>query len=353
MTPKLPTMNIAGRVIGTSEPPFLIAELSANHDGNLETALQAVEAAHHAGADALKIQTYTPEGLTLDSNAPDFTISSGPWAGRTLFELYEEAHLPWEWHEPIFRRGAELGLTVFSSAFHAEAVEFLETLDCPAYKIASFEMVDTELIRRIAATGKPMIISTGMATTEEIDLALSAAREGGAIEVALLHCISAYPAPVGEANLLAIPELIQRYKVVVGLSDHTMTDVAAVGATVLGGSIIEKHFALGRDRSGPDTAFSITPDEFSCLVESCRSAWGARGRGEIGETAAEKPSVVFRRSLYVVEDVQRGAELTSRNVRSIRPGFGLSPHLLDQVLGKTATRNLLRGTALQWDDIAE
>jgi len=345
------TIDIAGRVIGEAEPPFVIAELSANHDGNLETALQAVEAAHRAGADALKIQTYTPQGLTLESDSPDFKINSGPWAGRTLFELYEEAHLPWEWHEPIFRRGAELGLTVFSSAFHEEAVEFLETLNCPAYKIASFEIVDTELIRCVAATRKPIIISTGMATGGEIDAALRVARESGATQVALLHCISAYPTPVEEVNLLAIPELMKRYKVVVGLSDHTMTDLAAVGATVLGGSIIEKHFTLGRDRSGPDTAFSMTPGEFARLVESCRSAWAARGQGEIGETAAEKPSVVFRRSLYVVEDVQRGAELTRGNVRSIRPGFGLPPHLIDQVLGKTAARDLARGTALQWDDV--
>lgn len=346
-----PEIAIAGRQISSFAPPYVVAELSANHGRNLETALRAVEAASEAGADALKVQTYTAEGLTLRSDLPDFKIESGPWAGRTLFELYEEAHLPWEWHEPIFRRGAELGLTIFSSAFHEDAVDFLEDLNCPAYKIASFEIVDTPLIRRAAATGKPLILSTGMATVDEIDAALNAARESGAGKMALLHCISAYPAPVEEANLRAISHLMRRYKVVVGLSDHTMTDIAAVGAVVLGASIIEKHFTVDPLETGPDTAFSIGPEELTRLVTSCRSAWSARGEGEIGRTPSEAPNLLFRRSLYTVEDVRAGEQLTEVNVRSIRPGFGLPPEARSQVIGKTASRDLPRGTPLRWDFI--
>lgn len=343
-------ISIAGRSIGSSEQPYLVAELSANHHGDLEKALQSVEAASRAGADALKIQTYTAAELTIRSELPDFKIDRGPWAGRTLYDLYEEAHLPWEWIEAIFRRGEESGLTVFSSAFHESAVDFLEELGCPAYKIASFEIGDTPLIRRVAATGKPVIISTGMAATEEIDAALHAAQEAGATALALLHCISAYPAPVEEANLLAIPELMRRYGVVVGLSDHTMSNVAAVGAVVLGAAIVEKHFTLDRDEPGPDTAFSTTPDEFTLLATSCRAAWAARGDGRIGRTASEQPNVLFRRSLYVTNDVRQGEVFTEDNVRSIRPGFGLPPHLMPQVLGKKALRDLARGTPLRWAD---
>lgn len=351
MTAQMPTISIAGRLIGASHPPYLVAELSANHDGSLEKALLSVEAASRAGADALKIQTYRAQEMTLPSGLPDFKIESGPWEGRTLYELYEEAQLPWEWHEPIFRRSAELGLTVFSSAFHESGVDLLEELACPAYKIASFEIVDTPLIRRVAATGKPIIISTGMAQVEEVDAALDAAREGGATELAVLHCISAYPAPVEEANLLAIPELRKRYDVVVGLSDHTMSDIAAVGAVVLGASIIEKHFTLDRSAHGPDSAFSLGPEELMRLATSTRAAWQARGDGAIGRMASEEPTAVFRRSLYAVRDIRKGEIFTNKNVRSIRPGFGLSPHLTPEVMGKEAARDLQSGTPLEWKDI--
>lgn len=350
---EMPTITIAGRSIGTSNPPYVIAELSANHGGELDRALQSVEAAHRAGADALKLQSYRAEELTLQSDLPDFKIEEGPWKGRTLFELYEEAQLPWEWHEPIFRRGAELGLTVFSSAFHDSAVELLEELECPAYKIASFEVVDTPLIRRVASTGKPVIISTGIAGETEIDSAVRAAREAGATELALLHCISAYPAPEEEMNLLAIPELARRYQAVVGLSDHTLTNVSAIGAVALGASIIEKHFTLDRTQVGPDTAFSINPEELTLLVALCRSAWRTRGNGKTGQVAAEEPNMLFRRSLYVVRDIEEGEIFTKQNVRSIRPGFGLPPRLEAQVIGKKASRRLPRGTALAWADVVD
>lgn len=351
MRDEIPDISIASRRIGPLQPPYVVAELSANHGGSLEKTLLSVEAASKSGADALKIQTYTADGLTLRSERPEFKVETGPWAGRTLYDLYEEAQLPWEWHEPIFRRGAELGLTVFSSPFHDDAVDFLEELGCPAYKVASFEIVDMSLIRRIAATGKPMIISTGMANVDEIDTALKAAREAGATDVALLHCISSYPAPEEDANLLAIPELMDRFDVVVGLSDHTTTDIAAVGAVVLGAAIIEKHFTLDGLEPGPDSAFSITPDQLTQLVESCRLAWRARGPGGIGRAPSETPNLMFRRSLYVVQDVSAGEQLTERNVRSIRPGFGLPPGAASQILGKTATRDLPRGTPLRWEYI--
>jgi N-acetylneuraminate synthase len=344
-------MRIAGRPIGGDHVPYVIAELSANHGGSLERALASVTAAHDAGADALKLQTYTPDTMTIDVDTSDFKISVGPWEGRTLYDLYREAHMPWEWHKPIFERARGLGLTVFSSVFDEDSVTFLEELGCPAYKIASFEIVDTPLIRAAAATGKPLIISTGMAKDDEIKAAVEAARSSGASEIALLHCTSAYPAAVAESNLLTIPRLLRKFQTVVGLSDHTMSDTAAIGAVVLGAAILEKHFTLNRDKPGPDTAFSATPEEFKHYAESCADAWHARGDANVERTPSETPNLLFRRSLYVIRDIKRGEVISEGNVRSIRPGFGLPPEAARDVIGRAAVRDLPRGKALTWQDV--
>lgn len=339
---------IANRTIGIDQPPYLIAELSGNHNGDIARAIKLVDAAAAAGADAIKMQTYTPDSLTIDHDGDDFKVTGGLWDGRTLYDLYREAQTPWEWHPALFARARELGITAFSSPFDEAAVDFLESLDCPAYKIASFEAMDHGLIRKAAATGKPLIISTGMVTKEEIDELTSVARDAGATQLALLHCVSAYPAPLDASNIRTLPKMIDHYDAVIGLSDHTPGTAVAVAATALGAAIIEKHLCLARKDGGVDSAFSLEPQEFATLANDCRAAWNAQGHVQIGRQDAAEPSIIFRRSLYVVEDVEAGDQLTTANVRSIRPGHGLAPKHLPDILGRRAACAIARGTPLSW-----
>ena len=342
---------IAHREIGPSRKPFVIAEMSGNHNQSLERALAIVEAAALAGVDALKLQTYTADTMTLDLNRDEFTISDKKslWYGKSLYELYREAYTPWEWHEPIMRRCRELGLIVFSTPFDETAVEFLESLKVPAYKVASFENTDLSLIRRIARTGKPMIISTGMASVEELYEAVDAARAAGCADLILLKCTSSYPASAEHSNLNTIPDMIRRFDLPVGLSDHTIGVEVALAAVGLGASVIEKHFTLNRSDGGPDAAFSLEPPEMSQLAAGVAKAWQALGRVTYGTTESEKRSIQFRRSLYVVADVKAGDCLTKTNLRAIRPGFGLPPKHYDQLLGQRVTRDIAKGTPVTWE----
>jgi N-acetylneuraminate synthase len=326
--------------------------MSGNHNGSLERALAIVSAAKEAGADAIKLQTYTADTITIDHDGPGFRVEGTLWEGRTLHELYDEAHTPWEWHAALFRRGRELGIPVFSSPFDATAVEFLEALDCPAYKIASFEANDLPLIEKAAATGKPVIISTGLASLEEIGEAIEAARGAGGSDPAMLHCISNYPSEPADCNLRVIPALTERFGTLVGFSDHTCGTAVAVAAVALGASIIEKHLTLARADGGPDAAFSLEPLEFKAMVADCRAAFAAGGDGVFRRPHCEQGVAVFRRSLYVVEDIAQGEAFSSRNIRSIRPGYGLPPKHLAAVVGRRAARDLKRGTPLSWDAVA-
>ena len=344
--------SIAGRAIGPDHPPFVICELSGNHNGSLERALAMLDAAAATGADAIKLQTYTADTITLDDDGPDFLIESGLWAGRRLHELYAEAHTPYAWHAALFARARELGVILFSTPFDDTAVELLEGLDAPAYKIASFEAVDLPLIRRVARAGKPMIISTGLASLDEMAEALAAARDGGCQDVALLHCVSSYPAPVEEANVRTVPDLSKRFDVITGLSDHTPGSAASVAAVALGACIIEKHFTLARSDGGPDAAFSLEPAEFKALVSDCHAAWAALGSPNYSTLGSEAAAAGHRRSLYVVADVAAGEAITAANVRSIRPGYGLAPKHLPEVIGRRAARCLKRGERLSWDMLA-
>jgi pseudaminic acid synthase len=341
-------MTIAGRSIGPDHPPFIICELSANHNGSLERALKMIEAAAATGADAIKIQTYTPDTLTIASDRPEFRITGGLWDGRTLHDLYKEAYTPYEWHPALFAKAKECNITLFSTPFDETAVDLLASLDAPAFKIASFEAIDLPLIAYAAGHRKPMVISTGMANLGEIGEAVAAARGAGANEIALLHCTSAYPAPIEDANVATVPHLGAAFGCVSGLSDHSPGSAACVASIVLGGSVIEKHFTLSRADGGPDAAFSLEPHEFKALVEDCRNAWKAVGKVDYDLLGSERGSVVFRRSLYAVKDIKAGETLTKDNVRSIRPGHGLAPKHLPAVLGKRAVRDIARGEAMQW-----
>jgi pseudaminic acid synthase len=347
-----PEIRIAGRSIGVDHPPYIIAELSANHLQEYARALEVLEMAAAQGADAVKLQTYRPDTITIDHDSPQFRISGGLWDGQTLYQLYESAYMPWEWHEPLMKRGAELGVHVFSSPFDDTAIDLLRSLHAPAYKIASFEAIDLPLIRAAAGCRKPLIVSTGMANLAEIDEAYRTAVAGGADGVALLHCVSGYPTPMAECNLRTISDLSRRFPAaVIGLSDHTLGTVAATAAIALGASLIEKHVTMSRAAGGPDAAFSLEPQELRQLVEQTRAAWDALGAVDYGLKSSERGNVVFRRSLYVVRDVGAGEPLTADNIRSIRPGYGLSPKYLEQVLGKRATRAIAAGTALAWDHL--
>jgi pseudaminic acid synthase len=347
-----PSFAIDGRPVGPGHPPLIIAELSGNHNGDIDRARRLIDAAADAGADAVKLQTYTPDTITLDHDGPGFRLESGLWAGRTLHELYAEAHTPYAWHRPLFEHARARGILILSSVFDETAVELLEGLDAPAYKIASFEAVDLPLIARTAATGKPLIVSTGMASAEEIAAALDTAREHGSGEVALLHCVSAYPARFSDAKLATIPRLAADFGCVAGLSDHTPGTVAAVAAVALGAAVIEKHVTLARADGGPDAAFSLEPDELARLVADCRDAFDALGEAAYARGVEESANRTYRRSLYVVADTPAGAALTAANVRSIRPGHGLSPAHLAEVLGRRAVRDLKRGEPLAWDMLA-
>lgn len=346
------TIRIGNRTIGPGTPVYVIAEISANHQQDYDQAVRIVQAARQAGADAVKLQTYTPDTITIESDRPEFQIGEGTlWKGKELYALYREAYTPWDWQPRLKQVADELGLDCFSSPFDATAVDFLERMKVPAYKVASFELVDIPLIQRIARTGKPLIMSTGMATIEEIEEALLAAREAGATQIALLKCTSAYPAPPEEMNLRTIPELARRFGVPVGLSDHTMGTAVPVAAVALGACIIEKHLTLSRANKGPDSAFSLEPHEFKAMVEAVRTTEKALGGVHFGVSEREAASRVFRRSLFVVADVKCGDRFTPENVRSIRPAHGLHTRHLPDVLGKRAARDLERGTPLSWDVI--
>ncbi len=342
-------ITIAGRKIGPAHPPYVIAEMSANHNGSIETAFKIIEEGKKSGVDAIKMQTYTPDTLTLDCDLPDFLISDGLWAGRTLYNLYEWAHTPWSWHKPLFDRARQLGITMFSSPFDKTAIDLLEDLNAPAYKIASFEAVDLPLIKYAASTGKPMIISTGMADAEEIQEAIGAAREGGCKQLAVLHCVSGYPAPAEDYNLRTIPDMIDRFGLVTGLSDHTLDNSTAITSVAMGASIIEKHFTLDRSGGGPDDSFSLEPVELTALCHAAKTAWSALGQVDYGRKSSEQGNVKFRRSLYFVKDMKAGDVITSDCIRSVRPGFGISPKYFEALIGRILNKNVKVYEATSWD----
>lgn len=346
----MPELTISRRTIGTASQPFIVAEMSGNHNGSLDRALKLVEAAAACGAHALKIQTYTADTMTLGIDRGEFVVSDPEslWGGKSLYELYQQAYTPWEWHQPIFAACRRLGLIGFSTPFDETAVNFLESLDVPCYKIASFENTDLPLIRQVAATGKPLIISTGMATVAELDETVRTARDAGCRDLVLLKCTSTYPALPEHSNIVTLPHLRELFGCEVGLSDHTMGVGAAVASVALGATVVEKHFTLRRADGGVDSAFSMEPHEMSQLVVETERAWQALGRVNYGPTDAEKKSLQYRRSLYIVKDLRAGEVLSRENVRAIRPGLGLSPKHLEQVLGRKVTRDVPRGTALDW-----
>lgn len=343
---------IAGRKIGPGHPPYVIAELSANHNGNIETAFEIIDRSSAAGAGAVKLQTYRADTITLNSTRPEFQITSGKWAGQSLYQLYESAFTPWEWHAPLFERARARGVTMFSSPFDSTAVDLLEDLNAPAYKIASFEAVDLPLIRYVASTRKPMIISTGMADAEEIAEAIAAARDGGCTELAILHCVSGYPAPAEDYNLRTIPDMMARFGTVMGISDHTLDNTTAIAAVALGASIIEKHVTLDRNGGGPDDSFSLELPEFANLCSSALTAWQALGTVDYGRKSSERANVAFRRSLYFVKALKAGDVVTPDAVRSVRPGYGAAPKHLDSVIGARLRRDVEAETPVILDDLA-
>ncbi len=346
-------IEIQGRSIGYGEPVYIVAEISANHRQRFDEAVKLVEAAKEAGADSVKLQTYTPDTLTILSDAPEFQISGGtPWDGKTLYDLYSEAYMPWDWQPKLKKLADDLRIDLFSTPYDKTAVDFLEEMGVPAYKVASFEIVDILLIKYVASKGKPIIISTGMATLAEINEAVQAARKAGASQIALLKCTSAYPAPPEEMNLRTIPELAKKFRVPVGLSDHTLGIAVAVAAVELGACIMEKHFTLSRSVPSPDSAFSLEPQEFKAMVEAIRTTEKALGEVNYEVSEQEAKSRVFRRSLFIVKDMKEGEVFTEENVRSIRPGYGLHPRHLKDVLGRRATRDIKQGTPLSWEVIS-
>ncbi|OEE83857.1 pseudaminic acid synthase [Enterovibrio norvegicus FF-162] len=341
-----PFITIDARKIGPNFPPYIIAELSANHNGDINRAFQIMEEAKKAGADAIKLQTYTHDTITIDCDSEDFQIRGGLWDGKTLYELYKGAHMPWNWHKPLFEKAKELGITIFSSPFDFSAVDLLEELDAPAYKIASFEVIDLPLIKRVAKTGKPMIISTGMANDDEIGEAIKTAKDNGCNELIVLHCVSGYPAPAEQYNLRTIADISERFDVLSGLSDHTIDNATAVASVALGACLIEKHVTMDRNGGGADDSFSLEPKELQALCRDSKTAWQAMGQVSYERTEAEKGNAKFRRSIYVVEDMNAGDILTEKNIRSIRPGFGLEPKYYERILGKAVNEKIARGTPM-------
>ncbi len=343
-------IEIAGRLIGEEYPPYIIAELSANHNGDIERAFRIIEEAKKAGADAVKLQTYSADTITIDCDTEDFYVRGGLWDGKTLYELYKWAQMPWEWHKPLFDKANDLGITIFSSPFDYSAVDLLEDLNAPAYKIASFEAVDLPLIRYVAKTGKPMIISTGMANDEEIQEAVDAARGEGCEQLVVLHCVSGYPAPPADYNLKTIPDISSRFNVMAGLSDHTISNTTAVASVVLGASVIEKHVTLDRTGGGPDDSFSLEPHELKQLCEDSKVAWSARGSVNYEKKESEKGNVKFRRSLYIVNNIKKGDILKDGDIKSIRPGFGLPPKYYEEIVGLKAKNDLEFGSPVKLED---
>lgn len=343
-------ISIDGRKIGTDYAPYIIAEMSANHNGSIENAFKIIEQAKRCGADAVKLQTYTADTITLNSRAPEFMIRGTLWDGQSLHELYQKAHMPWDWHKPLFDFAREQGITIFSSPFDFSAVDLLESLNAPAYKIASFEMVDLPLIRYVAQTGKPMIISTGMADADEIAEAVETAKSAGCRELVVLHCVSGYPAPAADYNLRTLPDMAARFGTLVGLSDHTLDNTTAVASVVLGACVIEKHFTLDRNGGGADDSFSLEPDGLQALCRDSKTAWQALGRVHYGLKSSEQGNVQFRRSLYFVKDMQKGDTIDETCIRSVRPGFGIAPKHFDELIGKRLTRNVQANTKTDWAD---
>ena len=344
-------VTIEERKIGPQFPPYIIAELSANHNGDIKRAIQILEMAKRSGADAIKIQTYTQDTLTINCDKPEFKIKGGLWDGRTLYDLYSEAHMPWEWHKPLFKKANELGITIFSSPFDFTAVDFLEELGAPAYKIASFEAIDLPLIEYVAKTGKPMIISTGMANEKEIQEAVEAAKNAGCKELVVLHCVSGYPAPAEDYNLATIPDMAARYDVLTGLSDHTIDNTTAITSVALGACLIEKHVTLDRKGGGPDDSFSLEEPELTQLCKDSKIAWQAVGKVNYQRKKSEEGNMVFRRSLYAVKDIAEGERFTTKNVKSIRPGYGLKPKYLNQIIGCQSLKNIQAGTPISFNFI--
>ena len=342
-------IQINGRDIGIDYPPYIIAELSANHNGCLETALKIIEQAKLCGADAVKLQTYTADTITLNCNSDEFRIKGGLWDGRTLYDLYQEAHMPWEWHKPLFEYARKHDITIFSSPFDRTAVDLLEDLNAPAYKIASFEAVDLPLIKYVASTGKPMIISTGMANKDEISEAIQAAYDGGCKELAVLHCVSGYPAPAEDYNLRTIQDMSASFNIPVGLSDHTLDNTTAIASVVLGACIIEKHFTLDRKGGGPDDSFSLEPEDLKQLCVGAKTAWQALGQIDYGRKSSEQGNAQFRRSLYFVKDMKAGDIIDETCIRSVRPGFGLAPKFYDEIIGKVVLREVVSNTPVKWE----
>ncbi|MEE9705863.1 pseudaminic acid synthase [Aeromonas veronii] len=343
--------SIDGREIGHHKKPFIIAELSGNHNGRLENALALIDAAADAGADAIKLQTYTADTMTLDIDLPEFHIQGGLWDGYTLYDLYKQAHTPWEWHQALFERAKTRGIIIFSTPFDESAVDFLESLGTPAYKIASFEITDHPLIRYVAKQGKPVIISSGMSSETEIAQALTILRENGCTQILLLHCVSGYPTPLADINLKRITRLAETFSVPVGLSDHTLGNTAAQLAVALGAVAIEKHVTLAREDGGPDAEFSLEPDELKALCDQTNLCWQTLGTGESGNNQAEESSLIFRRSLYFVSDIQAGEIIKPEHIRRIRPGYGLPPEALPKILGRKARYDIHRGKSVHFDDV--
>ncbi|WP_179021404.1 pseudaminic acid synthase [Winogradskyella forsetii] len=346
-------MKIGNTDVNHNSPVFIIAELSANHNGSLDTAIETIKAAKRAGADCIKLQTYTADTMTIDSRKPGFTIEGTIWDGKNLYELYQEAYTPWEWHETLFKTAKEEGLICFSSPFDKSAVDFLESLEVPAYKIASFEITDIPLIEYVASKGKPVIISTGIAATQDIELALSACKRMGNYNIAVLKCTSSYPAPIEEANMTMVKDIAERYNVISGLSDHTIGNTAPVVATCFGAKIIEKHFILDRSIGGPDASFSMNEEEFKNMVDAVREAEKAIGSVDYNLTEKQKKGRDFSRSIYVVNDIKEGEILTEENIKSIRPGYGMHPKFYKEILGRKASMNLEKGDPMSFNAIAK
>jgi pseudaminic acid synthase len=340
--------KINNREIGPGKPPYVIAEMSANHNGNIENAFKIIEMAKIAGADAVKLQTYRPDTITIDSNRPEFIIKGGLWDGQSLHELYKSAFLPWDWHKLLFDYAKKIGITIFSSPFDNTAVDLLEDLNTPAYKIASFEIIDHPLIKYVAQTGKPMILSTGMANFEEIHDAIEVARDNGCSELAVLHCVSSYPAPANEYNLKTLVDMQQKFGLITGLSDHTVKNITAISSVALGASIIEKHVTLNRNGGGPDDSFSLELEELKDLCFGIKIAWESLGEIDYGRKSSELGNIKFRRSLYFVSNLNKGEIITEAHIKSIRPGYGLEPKYLGNIIGKKAKKSINYGTSVQW-----
>lgn len=342
-------IKIGNRIVGEKYEPFIICELSANHNGQIDKALDLISAAAETGCDAIKLQSYTPDTMTIDHSSEDFIIKGGLWDGYKLYDLYKEAQTPFEWHEELFSHARALGVEILSTPFDKSAVDLLETLDAPAYKIASFELTDVPLIKYVAKKGKPMIISTGLASLYEISMAVDVIKSEGNDQIVILHCVSSYPAPIEESNVKIVRHLSDTFDTVTGLSDHTLSNSASIASIALGGSVIEKHFTLNRSDGGPDASFSLEPREFSRLTKECKEAWRSLGRVDYTLKKAEQPNLKFRRSIYYIKDLEKGSLISKEDVKIIRPGFGLPPLEINNVIGRRLKVSVCRGTATMWD----